>query len=281
MPISDRALLAPHNDDDDEGLAELCPVCGSERELAFSAVVLRHHRADYLKCRPCGFLGARSPTWLDEAYQSAIADIDTGVLSRTHGLEPRLICLLRLVCPTGAVFADIGAGYGVLVRTMRDAGLDFRWSDPHCPNLLARGFELSSDPCAALTAVEVLEHARDPYTFLKDALHQTGASVAVVTTQLLPEAIPEPSSWWYYALPTGQHISFFERRTLDVLADKLGLYVRSHGGIHVFHSGQVKAWQFMLASTRLAPAAATVLRRGLNSLTEGDKVMLEGAQMLD
>lgn len=252
-----------------------CPICASERSVVFSATLLEKYQSDYLKCRVCGFLGVRDPVWLEEAYESAIADVDTGVLARARDLEPRLICILRPLWKERAVFADIGAGYGVMVRAMRDAGLDFRWSDLHCANLLARGFELGTERCEAITAIEVLEHAVDPVTFLSDALQRTGASVAVLTTELLPEPVPDPASWWYYAFETGQHVSFFERRTLELLAKKLGLRLRSRGNLHVLHAGQVRGWHFLLGATRLARIGAGLLGRSLESLTERDNPLLE------
>lgn len=254
--------------------ANPCPICASERSVAFSATVLAKYQSEYLKCGVCGFLGARDPIWLEEAYKSAIADVDTGVLARARDLEPRLTCILRPLWKEGAVFADVGAGYGVLVRAMRDVGLDFRWSDLHCANLLARGFELGTERCQAITAVEVLEHAVDPVAFLGEALHGTGASVAVLTTELLPEPVPDPASWWYYAFETGQHVSFFERRTLELLAKKLGLRLRTRRNLHVLHTGQVKGWHFLLGATRLAPLGAALLRRSLESLTERDNPLL-------
>ena len=252
-----------------------CPVCGAGREHAFTAVVLGRHEADYLKCRACGFLGVDRPFWMEEAYGSPVADIDTGILERTAHLVPRLVCLLRMTCPRDAIFADIGAGYGVLVRAMRDAGFDFRWNDPLSPNLLARGFELAGERCAAVTAVEVLEHTEDPLAFLRETLERTHATLAVLTTELLPSPVPEPA-WWYYARPSGQHVSFFERRTLDVLAGRLGLRVHSRHSFHVLHSGQVAPWQFLVAATRLAPVAAAVMRRSLDSLTAADSGLFDG-----
>ena len=252
-----------------------CPICASERSVVFSATVLAKYLSDYLKCGACGFLGARDPVWLEEAYKSAIVDIDTAVLARARDLEPRLICILRPLLREEAVFADIGAGYGVLVRAMRDIGLDFRWSDLHCANLLARGFELGAEQCEAITAIEVLEHAVDPVEFLSEALHRTGASVAVLTTELLPEPVPDPASWWYYAFETGQHVSFFERRTLSLLAAKLGLRLRTRRNLHVLHTGQVREWHFLLGATRLAPLGAALLGRSLKSLTERDNPLLD------
>lgn len=238
-------------------------------------MVLERHEAQFFKCDGCGFLGVLGPSWLDEAYASPIADIDTGILDRSLSLVPRLLSLFRLVFPKDAVFVDVGAGYGVLVRAMRDAGLDFRWSDPFCPNLLARGFEAGAERCAAVTAIEVLEHTTDPVAFIRETLERTGASVMVLTTEVLPAPVPDPG-WWYYALPNGQHVSFFERRTLDRVAAQVGMKVLSRRNFHVLHTGQVAAWQFAIAATRLAPAAAKVLGAGVRSLTVDDSTLFPG-----
>jgi hypothetical protein len=251
-----------------------CPICDADREPAFSAVVLGHYEARYLKCRHCGFLGVDRPAWLPEAYESPIASVDTGILERTYHLQPRLVSLLRMVFPRGAVFADVGAGYGVLVRAMRDAGLDFRWSDPFCPNLLARGFELGSERCAAVTAIEALEHTVDPVAFLSETLGRTEASVAVISTELLPCPVPD-STWWYYSLASGQHVSFFERKTLDAVAERLGMQVFSRHTFHVLHDGRVAQWQFTVASTRLARLAAAFFRCSMSSLTTLDSDTVE------
>ncbi|MGH9157606.1 MAG: class I SAM-dependent methyltransferase [Acidimicrobiales bacterium] len=257
-----------------------CPICDGEREQVFSALVLGRHDAEYLKCWWCGFLGPRSPQWLPEAYQSAIAEVDTGVLTRARTLEPRLTCILRLAFSKNAVFGDFGAGYGVLVRNMRDVGFDFRWSDPYCDNLLARGFEFDGEVCAAVTAVEVLEHAQDPLAFLRKALDLTRAAVIILTTELLPEPVPD-LDWWYYAFPTGQHIAFFERRTLVAVAERLGLHLRSRHNLHVLHSGRVKPWHFTVAATRLAPPVAWALRRSLRSRTDSDNPLLGNGPRAD
>ncbi|MGH9302356.1 MAG: class I SAM-dependent methyltransferase [Acidimicrobiales bacterium] len=253
---------------------ELCPICSGPRDLAFSRVILGEYQAQYLKCPQCGFLGALNPTWLDQAYESPIAVVDSGVLARAKDLEPRLLCLFSLNFPKGSVYVDIGAGYGALVRTMRDAGLDFRWSDPNCPNLLAPGFELDSQACSGLTAIEVLEHTTDPVAFLEGAISRTGAPVVFLTTELLPTPIPDPDSWWYYAFSTGQHLSFFEKRTLGILAEQLGFRLRSRHSLHVLHQGQIQPWTFLLATTRLAPVVGAFIRHSLASLTQADNPLL-------
>lgn len=250
-----------------------CPICRGARSEALRYTVLQRHQCTLLKCEDCGFLGAEEAPWLDEAYSDTIVDVDTGVLARARSLEPVLLCLAAGCCPPNSTFADIGAGYGVLVRAMRDRGLDFRWSDPMCENLLARGFELHGEQCAALTAVEVLEHAIDPLAFLGDALDLTGAPMAIVSTELLPAPVPPPE-WWYLLPTTGQHISFFEHRTLERMAERLDLQLTSRYNVHVFHRGQVGRIWGTVALTRLNRLASAVVSRRFPSLTEADNGLI-------
>lgn len=253
--------------------ANPCPICRAGGDVAFSQVILDRHEARYLKCVGCGFLWVAAPTWIDEAYASPIADVDTGVLARARVLQPKLATLLRLLrCEPP--YVDVGGGHGVLVRAMRDAGFDFRWDDPYCSNVLAPGFEYDGCPVSAAVAVEVIEHAPDPLSFVRATLARTGAGVLVLTTELLPEPIPAPD-WWYFAPETGQHLSFFERRTLHALAEMAGLSVRSRGNLHVLTRGPIPAWQFLLAATRLARPASALLRRSRASLTELDNPLLD------
>lgn len=252
-----------------------CPVCSASRREAFNATVRDRHHAVFAKCDTCGFLGAADPTWLDEAYLEPITAVDTGVLARSLALEPHLICLAVWLGGPEGVFLDAGGGYGVLVRHMRDVGLDFRWRDPHCENLLAKGFELAADSrCDVVTAIEVIEHSADPVGFLSAILEDTSAHAIVFTTELLPTPVPSPESWWYYAWATGQHVSFFERRTLDALAEKLGLKASSRRNIHVLHDGRIDRPRFLMATTRFAKLAALLMRMRLVSLTDQDNPLL-------
>lgn len=250
----------------------VCPICSSAGRVAFSQAILDQHLGTYAKCDPCGFLWVHEPAWLAEAYESPIAAVDSGVLSRVRALQPRLITLLRLLrCEPP--YVDVGGGHGVLVRSMRDAGFDFRWDDPYSTNVLAPGFEYDGSRVSAAVAVEVIEHVSDPSSFVVDTLARTGADILVLTTEVLPEPVPPPA-WWYFTPETGQHISFFERRTLQALGHAAGLFVRSRGNLHVLSRQHVPSWQFLLAATRVAVPASAVLRRGTESLTDADNPLL-------
>jgi hypothetical protein len=59
-------------------------------KFSFTAKVLRKHLARYEVCDACGFLRAHEPYWLDEAYSSAIAAADTGLVARNYSLQQSL-----------------------------------------------------------------------------------------------------------------------------------------------------------------------------------------------
>jgi hypothetical protein len=233
-------------------------------------VVLDNDEAVYLKCDGCGFLGVDNPTWLGRAYDDAITPIDTGVAARSRLVEELCVALFGRGTASPAI-VDIGGGHGLLVRSLRDAGFDARWMDPHCENVLARGYEFRSGHTADVAvAVEVMEHATDPVAFVRTALESTGASALLFTTELVPTPVPD-ADWWYYVPLTGQHVSFFERRTLSELASQLGLQVRSRSSIHLLTRATFPAWRFTVSATRLRPLWAHVLRSRMRSRTDSDQ----------
>jgi len=120
----------------------------------------------------------------------------------------------------GNRYLDFAGGYGVLTRLMRDRGFDFYWQDPYCKNVFARGFEWENikgeTSSGGVTAFEVLEHVPDPLGFVRSALEQARTSNLIFSTLLYEGEPPAPEKWWYYALETGQHISFFRRDTLAI-----------------------------------------------------------------
>ncbi|HYN53149.1 MAG TPA: class I SAM-dependent methyltransferase [Methylotenera sp.] len=196
------------------------------------------YQAQYEVCDTCGYLRAHDPYWLEEAYTRAIANADTGLVMRNITLANKISRVLFWLTDGKGQdrYLDAAGGYGMLTRMMRDIGFDFYWADKYCENLVAPGFEYSKKlgGCSVVTAIEVLEHVMDPAAFIKEILDVSQATTLIFTTELYQGAPPKPHDWWYYAFSTGQHIGFFQHRTLQKLADDLGLKFVTANGIHIF-----------------------------------------------
>jgi hypothetical protein len=214
-----------------------CPICLEESRASRGGEVLGRYRAAYRSCRNCQFVWINDPHWLDEAYSEAIAALDTGILVRNRNVTRQLSALFARLLPADATYLDVGAGYGLLVRSMRDLGFDFYWSDEFAAPLLARGFEDSGGGYDAVTAIEVLEHVTDPVRFLGHAVARASTGVAFTTELHTAESRDQagfpPTDWWYLAPESGQHISFFSHRTLEVIAERLDCYLLSSGALHM------------------------------------------------
>lgn len=235
--------------------------------------VLGKYDVQYFQCGTCGLLQTETPYWLDEAYSSAIVSADTGIMQRNVYLSRMAAGVLWRLFRGRGRFLDAAGGYGLFTRLMRDIGFDYYWSDPHAENLVARGFEGSAlmAPYAAVTAFEVLEHVVDPVAFLADLMQEAQTRTVLVSTELFTGAAPEPTSWWYYTFNTGQHVSFYRRSTLDVIATKLGLALYSSRTIHLWTDRRLSPAAFrLMTQPRLAALCAWPARLRLRSRTWAD-----------
>ena len=241
----------------DQALFPNCRICGSESEFFDEGIVLRKHPVKYFRCTHCGFIQTETPYWLDEAYSSAIARQDVGIMQRNL-LNRELTCgLLHLMQPGVRRCVDFGAGHGMFVRLMRDRGFDFRWYDRHASNDYARGFEYQEgELCEFLTAFEVLEHLVDPVNDLLAAM-QISENL-FVSTMLVPQPVPKLSDWWYFLPSTGQHVSFYTHGSLEILARRFGRHLLSHGPYHLFTKKPASSYRFRLA---MSYRAATMLNK--------------------
>jgi len=248
-----------------------CPVCSGKRRQLFQARILKKYDVHYFLCDACGLIQTEQPYWLNEAYSSAIAEADTGLVARNLEIAAKLSGLLYFCFDANARYLESAGGYGLLTRLMRDRGFDFRWHDPYCENLFARGFEwdpaMGAAGCGAVTAMEVLEHVMNPADFIRNALAQAGTRTIICSTLPYEGEPPQPDRWWYYSLESGQHISFFRRDTLKVLADKLGLRIYSHGSLHVLTESAINESAFRICTSRLSAIVDSYVQLRMRSKT--------------
>lgn len=261
MPQSKVAIPREAFSASGKPLSVSCLICGSESALFDEAEILRKYKAKYFRCGECGFIQTEGPYWLEEAYSTAIAPQDTGVLFRNL-LNRRIVTsVLNLLFPCVESCLDYGAGHGIFVRLMRDAGFDFRWYDLHATNDYVRGFEHGEGQTYDfLTSFEVLEHLTDPLAEISKMMSLSPN--ILLTTELVPTATPRIRDWWYYATASGQHISFYTPQAMNLIAARFGRHLLSRGPYHLFTTKPMSRFVFRLAvSTRLAAIFAVIRQR--------------------
>lgn len=231
-----------------------CPICASKMHSCFQAKVLAKYQAQYEVCDTCGYLHAHAPIWLEEAYSRAIANADTGLVSRNFTLANKLARVLYWLSSEHGrgLYLDAAGGYGILTRLMRDYGFNFYWTDKYCENLVAPEFEYNQElgACSVVTAIEVFEHLVDPKVFIQEIFDLSGTKTLIFTTELYEGGVPQPDNWWYYSFATGQHIGFFQYRTLEKLATDLGLNFCSANGLHIFSVKPINQFTLNLLTNR-------------------------------
>ena len=223
-----------------------CKICEKPVKKKFSAKILNKYTIDYLFCENCGFLQTEEPFWLEEAYEESINTCDTGYLSRNIYFSKVVSLFVSLYLDSRGQFLDYAGGYGVFVRLMRDQGYNFFWSDKYTKNLFAQGFsdENLIGKYEAITAFECFEHLVDPMVELEKMLEKT--DTVIFSTDLLPCPVPEISKWFYYLPGSGQHISFFSKKTLKVISEEFSLNYASFRNLHFF-SKKIKLSRARLA----------------------------------
>lgn len=248
-------------------ISDTCRLCGSKAKYLWNANIL-DLTARYFECEVCGYVQTEPPYWLDRAYSEAINDSDTGVMSRNlNNVQVVLATLIILGSLYGRV-VDYAGGYGILVRLLRDCGIDALWSDRYCQNLVARGFEYDSGGAVLVTAFEAFEHFVHPDEEV-DRLLAISPNV-LLSTYLITGSTPAQADWWYYGKEHGQHIGFFRLKTLELLAARRGKYLISDGhSCHLISDRPVNriVWRALLKAKKILPV---ILRSKLKSKTWQD-----------
>lgn len=232
-----------------------CHICSEPCVSHFKTLVLKRHNVEYFKCTSCGFIQTEDPYWLSEAYESAITDLDIGLVSRNLYYSDILEGFFnRGLFNEKEIFLDYAGGYGLFVRLMRDKGINFFRQDVYCQNIFAEHFDLNDLPegqrFEMITAFEVFEHLVNPLEGVKKML--TYSDTIVFSTELQPEVDPTPDTWWYFVPETGQHISLYSLQSLQTIANREGLNFYSNKfNLHIFSRKQLPFDPFEKPKTSL------------------------------
>lgn len=230
-----------------------CRACGGIAKFQ-QAGALIGRAISYFECDACGYYQTENPYWLSEAYASAINDSDTGIMMRNQTNSRIVLGAMWLTKSLDSVVVDYAGGYGILVRMLRDFGVNAKWADQFCQNLVAKGFEFKGEKAALVTAFEAFEHFENPAEELDNLLKI--APNVLLSTELIATPAPKQSDWWYYGSEHGQHIGFFRKATLEKLALDRGLFLITNGSnLHLLTHKPMNTllWRLMIKFNRLIP----------------------------
>lgn len=220
---------------------EYCRCCGKKVDSSIFQGKLLCHLVSYYSCNECGYFQTEKPFWLNEAYLNPINNSDTGLVLRNIRNANFVLATMDLLSiPNGHKVVDFAGGYGLLVRILRDRGLNAYWFDPFCKNIFAIGFEndTNSGKTGLVTAFEAFEHFEFPLAELEKMFEISGN--VLFSTDLIPDPIPNFKDWWYYGEEHGQHVGFFRLKTLNYLAKKYGKYLYTNGtDLHILSDKKI------------------------------------------
>lgn len=144
---------------------------------------------------------------------------------------------------------DFGGGVGFLARMLRDFGVD-AWSyDKYLNGKLNPGFHLRDlgkleDSFDFVIAIEVLVHLTDIEEF-KLFIKSQECKIILVSTEMNDR---KPITWDYICNRHSQHISIFSRKSINNLAESLGMKVLIRNNYQIFYSHDISLDDLIVGS---------------------------------
>lgn len=206
-----------------------CRLCGGTLSNRFSRTILQKYNVQYYECNECHSLQTEKPYWLDEAYTKNLSNLDTGAAQRTLNNLAACYTVSKIFSVKNAI--DIGGGDGLLCRLLRDYDINCFVKDKYAKSTYAQGFtEPDFKTPDLVVAFEVLEHYPNPQADLND-IFGYNSNFVLVSTLIYAN---DREDWWYLSPESGQHVFFYSKNALDLIATKYNYNLTISGGFILF-----------------------------------------------
>lgn len=236
-------------------MQENCRLCGGPVQRQFALKVLTDVSCEYMKCAQCGSLQTERPHWLERAYRISLTNLDTGAANRCVVNQARVYLFGRILGIR--TILDFGGGDGLLTRLLRDLRLDCRVSDRHAQPIYAGPFQHEPGRRYDLVcAFEVIEHLAEPEMELRSLFEPALKHILISTVRYEGQ----DENWWYLAPSTGQHVFFYTRKALQLIADRFDCKLLLLGEYALFSRAPIRSYQVLLLRLVSAPIACRLLR---------------------
>jgi hypothetical protein len=229
--------LAPRHAELDVDREVRCRLCSGDLLPVFEKLVMRQLRVAYFRCTQCGSLQTERPYWLTEAYSPTAPPLDLQAMGRALAVRSFTYRVLDLLAiPRQVTLIDWGAGNGILVRLLREAGTDAYCYDKYVRPLFT---EARTPPakCDVITAFEVWEHFADPLAET-DSIFGHRPAIHIVSTEFHSG---QSEDWAYLHPEIGRHTFFYSEGALHFVAQRHGYDVICGSRFAVFFVGTIKA----------------------------------------
>lgn len=205
-----------------------CRLCGADARPAFVRTAEDGDDVRYYECTGCESLQTQSPDWIEALYATSDGasnlGLDTGAVQRCVMGRVAIAFLWRLGGFTRSDrLLDWGGGPGLLVRLLRDIGIDAHLYDKYSPNHYAVGFTRDSNPYRFVTAFEVFEHFANPATDLEVVFALDPRFLLISTAPYRRQG----SEWFYLGPAKGEHVFFYSPQALRWIGAKFGYAVHA------------------------------------------------------
>jgi 2-polyprenyl-3-methyl-5-hydroxy-6-metoxy-1,4-benzoquinol methylase len=204
----------------------LCRLCGGTLDNFFTKKILGKYDISYYKCSHCHSLQTEKPYWLHEAYKkNTFFNTDTGAVQRNLHNLAACFTISKLIKTKNVI--DIGGGDGLLCRLLRDYKINCYVKDKYAIPTYGLGFtEENFNKPDLIIGFEVLEHYPNPISDLEDLFSRQPRAL------LLSTAIynNEKQDWWYLSPESGQHVFFYSKKAMTMIAAKYEYELIISGG---------------------------------------------------
>jgi len=213
-----------------------CRLCNKYSIFLFKKKILKKYIINYFKCKNCESIQTENPYWLKEAYKEWLTKFDTGIFSRVslNFLVSFLLCKIFNL----SNIIDYGGGDGLFTRILRDYHLNCYNYDAYSKSIYAKNFTKPNFKKADMvTSFEAVEHFSNPQKEF-NKMFKFKPHFALITTKLFSG---QKKNWDYFEYETGQHIFFYTKKALRIIAKKFNYnIVYLEYGYILFYSKKYK-----------------------------------------
>jgi hypothetical protein len=150
----------------------------------------------------------------------------------------------------------VGGGDGLLCRMLRDYNINCFVKDKYATTTYAQGFtEQNFSTPDMVIGFELLEHFANPKTDLEE-LFGLHAKVMLLSTALYTD---QKGDWWYLVPESGQHVFFYSKQALEMIAKKYDYSLVISGGF-ILLLKQTSSFKSLVAKLFLSKIVCRLIR---------------------